>query len=332
MSTENPSPIPEDVWREAAGVPTSARPGIERIWELAGETEPAPVAAPDDDAAWADITSRLAVGSAADRPPRSHGLAGTRRFRWVAPAAALVVVLAVGVVFWRQPVTVYVPAGEVAIVDLPDGSRVELNSGTRLRYARGFAAVPLFPDARRLVELEGEAFFEVTPSERPFVILTANAEAQVLGTTFNIWARGDETPFETRVTLVTGRVQVRGRAWTDEAVRLEKAGDMARIGGVIGGQVAPEAATLDHVMSWRRRGFVFIAEPMGVLLAELERRFGTAVEVEPAELTSRRITVLIARDATPESILTDVCLALDCRFRKSSQGYTVYEAGTPPAW
>ena len=107
---------------------------------------------------------------------------------------------------------------------------------------------------------------------------------------------------------------------------------MARIGISGDGGGAQDMATLDHVMSWRRRGFVFIAEPMGIVLAELERRFDTHVDVEPADLLSQRMTVLIARDATPESILTDVCLALDCRFRKSSQGYTVYEAGTSPAW
>ena len=103
MSTDHPSPIPEDGWREAAGVPPSARPGIERIWELAGETEPAPVAAPDDDAAWADITSRLApdAPAPADRPPRPSSRQRARRLRW--PAAVLVLMLVAGVIFWRQP-------------------------------------------------------------------------------------------------------------------------------------------------------------------------------------------------------------------------------------
>jgi len=113
------------------------------------------------------------------------------------------------------------PKGGTYQITLPDGSNVWLNAASTLKYPSRF-------DDERVVELEGEAYFEVRKSERPedgkstlsrqqknaksekrfrpFKVLTAGQAVEVMGTEFNISAYTGEP--ETKTTLVEGSVQV----------------------------------------------------------------------------------------------------------------------------
>lgn len=83
---------------------------------------------------------------------------------------------------------------------LPDGSTGFMNSGSRLKY-------PVVFDQQRIVELSGEAFFEVVPDKNiPFHIITPNLDLKVVGTTFNVIANENEKTEE--IVLQTGRVDV----------------------------------------------------------------------------------------------------------------------------
>lgn len=101
------------------------------------------------------------------------------------------------------------PKGGTYQVVLPDGSKVWLNAATSLTYPLSFTGT------RRIVELEGEAYFEVREQRSatggrsvnvPFVVKTRGQEVEVLGTQFNISAYADDE--ETKTTLVEGKVNV----------------------------------------------------------------------------------------------------------------------------
>lgn len=97
--------------------------------------------------------------------------------------------------------TIEVPRGGIYSLELSDGTKVFLNSDSRLKYP------VIFNGECREVELTGEAFFEVSPdSLHPFVVHTKDIETRVLGTSFNIQAYLDEPEIQT--TLFTGQVQV----------------------------------------------------------------------------------------------------------------------------
>ena len=84
---------------------------------------------------------------------------------------------------------------------MSDGSKVWLNAASVLKYP------VTFNGPERLVELSGEAFFQVTRnSANPFRVLIKDAEVEVLGTDFNIMAYEDE-PIS-RTTLVEGSVKI----------------------------------------------------------------------------------------------------------------------------
>jgi ferric-dicitrate binding protein FerR (iron transport regulator) len=83
---------------------------------------------------------------------------------------------------------------------LPDGSRVWLNSDSKLTYGK-------FNDTLREVELEGEAFFDVVKqNKRPFIVHTAGIAIHVLGTAFNVKSYADESVIET--TLIRGLIEI----------------------------------------------------------------------------------------------------------------------------
>jgi transmembrane sensor len=108
------------------------------------------------------------------------------------------------------------PAGGQYSVTLPDGSRVWLNSKSSLKYPI------VFDEKERVVELEGEGYFEVahlTPSSSPdgegnrnvpFIVKLKNGSSvKVLGTHFNVMAYDDEGSVKT--TLLEGKVIVRSQ-------------------------------------------------------------------------------------------------------------------------
>ncbi len=321
MTRDNHQSMPPALWEAASASPAQRR-RIERIWVLAGRAaQPLPVV-PDTDAAWAGLQARLdtAPAHASERPP----VARTRWFRrWGVGVIGLVLLLAAA--WWRQPVTVAVPPGGHATVTLPDGSTVELNSASHLRYVRGFAAWPLVPADARLVRLEGEAFFDVVPdADRPFIVETFNARVEVLGTRFNVRARAGRDAEATEVALVSGRVRVVRREAARQPMVLAEAGEVARVGP----RPAPVRVTpLEQVLAWRQQGFTAIDEPVGAILAEVERRFALTIETDVGIALADSMTLFYLHDATAEKILHDLCLSQRCHYRKTSRGYVLYEKG-----
>lgn len=96
------------------------------------------------------------------------------------------------------------PKGGTYQLILPDSSKVWLNASSKLRYPSKF------DDNERVVELEGEAYFDVKEQRRdgerqPFLIKTTGQTVQVVGTEFNISAYPDEAA---KTTLVNGIVEV----------------------------------------------------------------------------------------------------------------------------
>lgn len=98
--------------------------------------------------------------------------------------------------------TVIVPRGGEYKVVLPDNTTVYLNADSKLRYPVRFG------EGKRVVEIEGEAFFQVSKDkEHPFVVRANNRlDIEVLGTEFNVTAYPEEALITT--TLNEGAVQV----------------------------------------------------------------------------------------------------------------------------
>jgi transmembrane sensor len=140
------------------------------------------------------------ISSAAEPSGLLAGL--VTRPRLIAAIAAVLLVMAGagGWQFWRGPSEqVFATAvGKMQAVRLADGSRMELNTNTRVRTD--------VTAARRVVTLDaGEAYFDVVhDAARPFVVYAGNRRITDLGTKFSVFRNGDDV----RVTVQEGRVKV----------------------------------------------------------------------------------------------------------------------------
>ncbi len=101
-----------------------------------------------------------------------------------------------------QYVEIHSNPGMVASFDLPDGSKVWLNGGSRLRYPS------IFNGKNREVQISGQGYFEIVRNpQQPFSVKTGESfSLEVLGTSFNLSAYDDEDVIET--TLVEGSVHL----------------------------------------------------------------------------------------------------------------------------
>jgi transmembrane sensor len=91
--------------------------------------------------------------------------------------------------------------GHISKIELPDGTLVWLNAGSKLSFPENFC------EDKREVGLEGEAYFEVKhETQRPFLVHTQSVVTQVLGTTFNVRSYAESGRI--KVSVLSGKVAV----------------------------------------------------------------------------------------------------------------------------
>lgn len=202
-------------------------------------------------------------GSGATRlgaPVRAMG-----RWRLAAIAASLVVAAGLASVLWVRAATeVYATqVGERRSVRLEDGSRLELNTDTRV-------AVRMTRRTRHLELLHGESLFEVShDTTRPFIVTLGGNTVRAVGTAFSI--RRDANAFRILVTegVVEARGDAEGRAPAFD-VRLA-AGSAATYGteGLASRRISPEDE--QRMLSWRTGQIVLAGETLVEAAAEFNR-------------------------------------------------------------
>lgn len=254
---------------------------------------------------------------AADRPGKRPSLARRNTVRWIGAIAIALLLLAVGVGSWMtRTLEVVAPLGSSVAVMLPDGSRVELNSGSSIAYTAGLRG------NERTVRLNGEAFFEVARAARPFVVETFNADVTVLGTRFNVRARRDEPTPATAVTVEHGRVRLASKRVATDAVELTP-GWSARVSGPQALLSAADSVSLAPALAWRSGGLAFVDQPMAVIFGELERRYDVEISASN-ELLVRTQSYWKHDPADIRGVLGDLTQASGLRYRATARGYEVF--------
>lgn len=162
------------------------------------------------------------------------------------------------------------PRGGTYQLTLPDGTNVWLNAASTLRYPSRFTG------GARVVELEGEGYFEVSKSTIPFKVKSAGQQVEVLGTAFNISAYSNQP--ETKTTLVEGRVKVTllDRRSDGEAgsSRILAPGQQATKSG---SALALHTVDTDSYTAWKDGYFNFDGLTPAAAFAQLERWYDIEV-------------------------------------------------------
>ena len=202
---------------------------------------------------------------------------------------------------------------------LPDGSSVELGSGSTLRYK------PFQPEGTRAVQLEGEAFFKVVKEARPFAVETFNARIAVKGTRFNVQAWEADAAQATVVTLASGSVEVVPRTSSSVPVQLVP-GQTSVVRGDTTAARAPVAAELSRVLAWRTGGLAFSDQPLGSVAQALERRYDVEITLASPELAGLSIGYFDSNPGSAASVLDALCHVHGLRFQRTSSGFVISRA------
>lgn len=157
------------------------------------------------------------------------------------------------------------PKGGQYQVVLPDGTKVWLNAASRLKYPVAFTG------SDRLVELEGEAYFETTKdAHKPFIVKAGDLKVQVLGTSFDIMAYKDEK--HTHTTLISGAVKVA----SEKESKLLQPGQQA-VMNTNAGNIGVNTVNTDEVIAWKNGYFSFRDADIAAVMRQLERWYDITV-------------------------------------------------------
>ncbi|PWG81516.1 FecR family protein [Pararcticibacter amylolyticus] len=194
----------------------------------------------------------------------------------------------------NNPVIIETPRGGTYQVILPDGSKVWLNAASSLSFPGRF------DDAERLVELSGEAYFEVAKNyqnngeRRPFVVRSGSLKVKVLGTHFNINAYPEDENI--RTTLLEGSVAVsrKGESY------LLKPGQVAIAKAEKA--VSIQAADTEEAVAWKNEAFQFSGSDVHEVMRQLSRWYNVEVRYSD-DMISEHYTGYISRNVPASKAL-----------------------------
>lgn len=186
-------------------------------------------------------------------------------------------------------ITVEAPIGTRTIVDLPDGSKVWLNSGSRLFYSAVFA------NNQREVVLEGEGFFEIKKDSNPFYVKNSGPTVKVYGTRFNVNDYADED--HVVVALEEGSVALE----KDGEERFLVPGEVS-VYNRENQKLSIQHQNLEPFLSWREGKLIFRNTHLDEIVRVLQRQYNVVFEFEDPTLASYQYNATF-RNESLEQIL-----------------------------
>ncbi len=224
----------------------------------------------------------IAAKEAAYKQPKQM-FGSLRRNRFWAVAAAITLLLATTFVipyFLSDTIVEHQTAfGEFKELQLPDGSKVALNANSKLKYEM---------DAPRKVWLEGEAFFEVTkkPSTgENFQVLTSDLTVKVLGTTFNVNSRNEQT----KVFLEEGKVVLEGVILAENTLEMIP-GELVSYSKKEKKIIEKRKAKALENTSWRSGVIRFTEAPLSTILKEITAIYGIQFDNKSKNTSDKRFS------------------------------------------
>lgn len=277
-------------------IPTSGPPGVEAILQAEADAQQDPTVLP--------MEGRRG-SSAAGRP----GTAAFWKAAGLLAASVAAVGLGIGINSLSGPelvATYEAGAGETPTVTLSDGSYVRLSEGSVLRE--------LAVEGAREVALEGRGFFAVAREEsRPFTVRASGGEVRVLGTRFQVDARGRSL----ETVVVEGLVRLSNEDGSVEVPAGQR-------GKILQGQepTAQEVEDVYALLDWEDGTLVFQATPLSLVSREVSRHYGQTLQVVSPELANRRVTAWFQGEPF-EAVTEALCMVVEASCSSEESGVSM---------
>ncbi|MFT3945843.1 MAG: FecR family protein [Agriterribacter sp.] len=258
------------------------------------------------------------------------------KFKWEWRIAAIIAVLFCCVWLLKkedlapaiQSNEVVTTAGSKTAVNLPDGSSVILNSGSKLTYNKDFGVTA------REIYLNGEGYFDIAKNEHlPLTVHAGNVDIKVKGTVFNVKAYTEDSTVE--ASLITGIIEVFSQSDPERKILLrpkEKIliGKYSAISSMpaeksvtprgevimqLGKIKANSTDSSINEIAWIQNKFVFTKESFLTLAQKMERWYNVSIVFRDKDLTSLTFTGSFEKE--------DIVEALDALRETAAFDYTI---------
>lgn len=235
--------------------------------------------------------------------------------RWTA-IASIAAVLLVGLVlggmlysglfpFQNQVESFTVPMGSRSELTLSDGTKVNLNSDSRLELS------PDFSSNNRVVKLYGEGYFEVKSDKKhPFTVQTSKFDVKVTGTKFNISSYADDQKIS--ATLAEGRIEL--STINHNKIKLKPGQKIIFDQQSMEPQL--EEADVASDMAWVKGEFVFKNIPFSDLIKRLERWYDVKLIYKSSEFSTLVYSGNFKNQETIWQVLDALQLTTPIRYKK----------------
>ncbi len=265
----------------------------------------------DTSAAW----NRVRRFTVDDTHSVSRDWRSSRRLVWISVAAGLVLVigLAWGLFspFSRGQSSLIVSSNDREEIELSDGSRVTLNSGSR------FTCDQPFEGRERVVNLNGEGYFRVEGNrERPFVVRAGEITIRVTGTRFNV--RAYPKLAITEVSVIEGSVEVVPPAGSEQKILQ---GGQTAFFEKNTGRVTVKNQNDPNVLAWITGEMTFRETPLTEVSQTLERVYGVDIQLSDSSLRGEKLTANFS-DNSIDFVLQVVCVTFNLESHR--EGDTIF--------
>ena len=202
-----------------------------------------------------------------------------------------------------------VPTGGECQLVLEDGTKLWINSNTRVKYPVSF------PDNKREIIVSGEIYLEVVKDGRPFLVNTPAGQVRVLGTCFGVQAYGEEV----LTTLVSGRVRFTNKAGHKTEL---KAGEQAV--ATANGEVAKREVRVDEYVGWKDGWYIFREQRLEDVMTTLNRWYGTSVFYQNPRVKDIRFTGNLKRYESIKTFLEVLAASEDVHYKLNGETIILY--------
>ena len=204
-------------------------------------------------------------------------------------------------------------AGKMVLVNLPDSSKIWLNSGSEIRFLNHFK-----DGKTRNVILNGEAYFDVShDADHPFVVKSGELTTTVYGTSFNVRAYSNEA--EMSVAVNSGKVGVMSATDTGTVVMLLPNDKL-----VYAGRKFTKTVVEIEADGWINGDLIFDQTPLAEVFTTISRKFDVHIEADIAQYQDCRLTASFHNQPLPAVLKT---LKLAMNIQSTQKGQTIYLKG-----
>lgn len=210
--------------------------------------------------------------------------------------------------------TLIIPRGGEYSLTLSDGTKVWLNSDTKLKYPLEFLA------STREVDLLGEAYFEVSKdAKKPFIVNVDGKQIEVIGTKFNVRSYKDDDEFS--ATLNEGRVRVTvGR----NSVLLLPNQQAYGKGKYEKFKIRKVDASC--YSAWKDMKFVYNDQYLDIIMRDISRWYDVDIVFTNEDLKSKRFSAFVPRYSTLSEMLGVISTTEKVKFKITGKKVEVLSA------